>query len=64
MPKAVLEAQSNVLNYKKHLLLHKSGIRQIILKRNKFGNGFAMKLHKILIADNYIKAIDVAGNKI
>jgi hypothetical protein len=44
--------------------MNTQGIRQLILKRNKFKNDFAQQLQKALFSDKYIKAIDLSGNKI
>ena len=41
-----------------------SGLRQIILTRNKLGDAFAKGLQQALCYDKYIKSIDVAGNRI
>jgi hypothetical protein len=43
---------------------HHSGIRELILTRNKFGDSFAIGLQKVLVNDKYIKAIDLAANRI
>ena len=45
-------------------IMNAQGIRQLILKRNNFKNGFAASLQKALFSDKYIKAIDLSGNKI
>jgi Ran GTPase-activating protein (RanGAP) involved in mRNA processing and transport len=45
-------------------LKHYSGLRELILTRNKFGDGFAKGLTKFLIYDKYIKVIDLAANRI
>lgn len=37
----VLENQSHILNFKRHKIVNESGIRTIILRRNKLGDGFA-----------------------
>jgi hypothetical protein len=41
---AVLENQAHILNYKKHNIVNESGIRRIILRRNKLGDKFAVSL--------------------
>ena len=43
---------------------HSAGLRELILTRNKFGDGFAKGLQKILVYDKYLKVIDLAGNRI
>jgi hypothetical protein len=43
---------------------HFAGLRELILTRNKFGDGFAKGLTKFLIYDKYIKVIDLAANRI
>lgn len=34
-----------------------------MLKRNKFGDGFATAFQKFLQSEKYLKAIDLSGNK-
>ena len=43
---------------------HFSGLRELILTRNKFGDEFAIGLQKILVYDKYLKVIDLAANRI
>jgi len=45
-------------------LRHSAGLRELILTRNKFGDGFAKGLQKILVYDKYLKVIDLAANRI
>lgn len=44
--------------------MNQSGLRRLILTRNKLGDNFAKSLQKALCYDKYIKSIDVAGNRI
>ena len=44
--------------------MNESGLRSIILSRNKLGDKFAFSLQQALSYDKYLKEIDVAGNKI
>jgi Ran GTPase-activating protein (RanGAP) involved in mRNA processing and transport len=52
------------LNFNRERMKHTAGFRELILTRNKFGDGFARGLMKILINDKYLKVIDLAGNRI
>ena len=60
---AVIEQQAHLINFKKSWIDHSEGIRSIVLKRNKFGDGFAPVLQKFLQSEKYLKAIDLSGNK-
>lgn len=40
-PQQLLETQAHLINYKKHQIQQKQGIRTLILKRNNLGSGFA-----------------------
>ena len=40
----VLAQQAHVLNYKKQHLLYTAGLRELILMRNRFEDGFAKNL--------------------
>lgn len=64
LPEAVLDNQAHTLNYKRHRILNESGIRCIILTRNKLGDSFAVALQKALSNDKYLKVVDIAGNYI
>ena len=44
--------------------MNQSGLREIILARNKLGDTFATSLQRALCSDKYLKSIDVSGNKI
>ena len=44
--------------------MNQSGLRELILKRNKLGDTFAKSLQKALGYDKYIQSIDLAGNRI
>ena len=61
---AVLDAQQHVLNFNNQRMKHFSGLRELILTRNKFGDEFAKGLQKILVYDKYLKVIDLAANRI
>ena len=61
---SVLENQAHILNFKRHKILNESGIRRIILRRNKLNEKFALSLQKTLAQDKYLKMIDLAGNKL
>ena len=50
------------MNFKRYSLLNETGIRCLILKRNYFGEKFALDLSETLLIDNYIKKIDLAAN--
>ncbi len=63
-PKSVIESQAELLNYKKTQILNNSGIRNLILRRNKLSDGFASLLAQTLYSDKYLKKIDVSGNNI
>ena len=41
-----------------------TGLREIVLRRNKLSDQFAKLLQKALTYDKYIKVINVAGNEI
>jgi FKBP-type peptidyl-prolyl cis-trans isomerase (trigger factor) len=43
-PNSVIESQAELLNYKKTQILNNSGIRNLILRRNKLSDGFASLL--------------------
>ena len=60
----ILENQAHIVNHKRLRLLNQSGLRQIILTRNKLGDRFAESLQQALCYDKYVKSIDVAGNRI
>lgn len=40
----VLENQAHILNFKRHKIVNESGIRTVILRRNKLGDRFASML--------------------
>lgn len=40
----VLAQQAHVINYKKQHILYAAGLRELILQRNRFGDGFAKDL--------------------
>lgn len=61
---AVIEQQAHLINFKRQNLINVQGIRELILKRNKFKNDFAIQLQKTLFSDKYLKAIDISGNRI
>ena len=44
--------------------MNQSGLRELILKRNKLGDTFAKSLREGLCYDKYIQSIDLAGNRI
>jgi len=56
--------QAHLINFKRHLILNKEGIRQIHLRRNQFNDKFALALQKTLYSDKYIRSIDLSGNRI
>ena len=60
----VLAQQAHVLNYKKQHLLYTAGLRELILMRNRFEDGFAKNLQNALYLDKYLKVINVSGNLI
>ena len=45
-------------------MLNQSGLRELILRRNKLGDKFATSLQQALSYDKYLKAIDISGNRI
>lgn len=63
-PNAVIDQQAHLVNFRKNQILNKEGIRQIILRRNKLGDDFALCLQKTIYSDKYIKKIDISGNRI
>lgn len=44
--------------------MNTSGLRKLILKRNKFTTDFAIHLQQTIESDKYLKFIDLSGNKI
>ena len=46
------------------MILNQSGLRELILARNKLTDEFAKRLQQALCYDKYIKLIDLAGNNI
>ena len=52
------------MNHKRQRILNQSGLREIILTRNKLGDKFAKSLQQALCYDKYLKSIDVSGNRI
>lgn len=63
-PGLILEQQAHLVNFKNQRIKHMVGIREIILKRNKLGDKFALALQKAITYDRYIKVINIAGNQI
>jgi len=63
-PGQVIDQQAHLMNFKTSQILNKDGIRQLILRRNKFDDNFAVSLQKTIYSDKYIKRIDISGNKI
>ena len=61
---SIIENQAHLFNHKRQRILNQSGLREIILKRNKLGDTFAKSLQKALGYDKYIQSIDLAGNRI
>ena len=47
-PAAILEQQAHIVNYRKQRITHMSGLREIILSRNKLSDKFAHSLEKAL----------------
>jgi hypothetical protein len=62
--KAIIDQQAHLINYKKHTIKNTSGLRKLILTRNKFTTDFAIQLQQSLESDKYLKFIDLAGNQI
>ena len=44
--------------------MYASGLRELILMRNRLSDGFAKNLQNALNLDRYLKVINVSGNKI
>lgn len=44
--------------------MNQSGLRRLILTRNRFSDTFARQLQKTMFIDKYLKVIDLAGNNI
>ena len=44
--------------------MYAAGLRELVLMRNRLGDGFAKDLQKALCLDKYLKVINVAGNHI
>ena len=61
---AILEHQAHLVNFNKQRIHHLGGLREIILMRNRLGDGFAKCLQKALSYDKYLKVINLAGNNI
>lgn len=61
-PEAILQQQAHLVNYKKQRIVHMTGLREIILLRNKLSDRFAKFLSTALAYDKYIKVINIAGN--
>jgi len=61
---AILDHQAHIVNHKRQRILNQSGLREIILTRNKLGDKFAKSLQQALCYDKYLKSIDVSGNRI
>ena len=59
---AVLEQQAHVVNYKKQRILYAAGLRELILMRNRFADGFAKDLKNAILFDKYLKMINISGN--
>ena len=56
--------QAHILNYQKDCILHREGIRELILRRNNLGDGFAKAIAQTLSYEKYMRVIDVSGNQI
>ena len=56
--------QAHILNYQKDCILHREGIRELVLRRNNLGDGFARAIAQTLSYEKYIRAVDVTGNQI
>lgn len=63
-PDGVLDSQAHTLNYKRYRVVHETGIRSIILKRNSFTDVYAIELAEVLKDEKFLKHIDLSGNKI
>lgn len=44
----VTHNQAHVHNYKLYRLMHEEGLRQVVLRRNRLGDGFAESLVKAI----------------
>lgn len=63
-PAAILEQQAHIVNFRKQRITHMSGLREIILTRNKLGDQFVHSLEQALAYDKYVKVINLSGNNI
>ena len=52
------------MNHRKSSILNSSGLRELILRRNKLGDSFAKSLTQALASDKFMKSIDISGNKV
>jgi Ran GTPase-activating protein (RanGAP) involved in mRNA processing and transport len=50
------------VNYKRTKTQNDYGLRAVVLKRNKFSDGFAKLIAQCLFKDKYLKKIDLSGN--
>ena len=60
----VLIQQAKICSFKQFRNRYTEGLRNIVLRRNKFSDGFAETLAETLAKDSYIRKIDVSGNQI
>jgi hypothetical protein len=63
-PDSVAAHQADSTNQRRVFVEDQQGLRTIILRRNKLGDGFAQCLARTLIHDNYLKKLDLVSNKI
>jgi Ran GTPase-activating protein (RanGAP) involved in mRNA processing and transport len=62
MNDSMLDYQAHITNFKRTKTQNDYGLRVLLLKRNKFSDGFAKLIAKTLFKDKYLKKIDVSGN--
>lgn len=58
----IIDNQAIITDFHRHRTEHDNGIRVLVLKRNKFTDGFAKLLAKVLYKDKYMKKVDISGN--
>ena len=44
--------------------MYEAGLRELILMRNRLGDGFAKNLQHAISIDKYLKVINISGNRI
>ena len=63
-PNEIQNERMSRYNMRKERIKYRKGLREIIIKRNKLGNGFAEQLSGCIRYDKYIKVLDISNNLI